>query len=165
MRKMEYREITKNDDAAIAAIIRSNLKARGLDIPGTAYFDDHLDHLSDYYLVDSDKRFYLIATENDEVIGGVGLAAFPHFPDCAELQKLYLTDRVKGRGLGYELMEKIEDKARELGYKRMYLETHTNLDIAIHLYEKCSYQSISQPDFVVHSTMNSFFTQELYGHE
>ena len=40
--------------------------------------------------------------------------------DCCELQKLYLDDSVKGRGLGYLLIEKVEQEARTLGYKRIY---------------------------------------------
>ena len=54
---MNYREICKADDAALADIIRSNLKANKLDVPGTAYFDDNLDHLSDFYLLMKMKDF------------------------------------------------------------------------------------------------------------
>ncbi|MBR6255858.1 MAG: GNAT family N-acetyltransferase [Lachnospiraceae bacterium] len=158
---MEYREIRKSDDAALAAIIRQNLKASALDIPGTAYFDSHLDHLSDYYLNDRLKRFYYIAVENEEVAGGVGLAEVEFFDDCAELQKLYLADCVKGHGYGYRLIELIEDKARELGYKKIYLETHTNLECAIHMYEKCGYKAVEKPDAVVHATMNRFYLKNL----
>ena len=43
------REITEADNAAVAALVRDNLEAVGLDIPGTAYFDEGLDHLSDFY--------------------------------------------------------------------------------------------------------------------
>lgn len=35
-----FREITEKDNPIIAKIIRDNLKAVGLDIPGTAYFDE-----------------------------------------------------------------------------------------------------------------------------
>ena len=48
------------------------------------------------------------------VIGGIGLAEFEYFEDCAELQKLYLNDKAKGKGLGYTLIRLIEDKAREV---------------------------------------------------
>ena len=43
------RRIRQEDDAALAAIIRKNLESCKLDIPGTAYFDPELDHLSRYY--------------------------------------------------------------------------------------------------------------------
>ena len=99
--------------------------------------------------------------ENDKLIGGIGLAEFEFFEDCCELQKLYLSDEVKGAGLSYKLISLIEDKAKELGYKRMYLETHDNLAAAIHVYEKCGYKEIEKPAGVVHATMNRFFIKEI----
>ena len=158
---MEYREMRKSDDPALAKIIRTNLKAHGLDLPGTVYFDANLDRLSEYYLGAPSKRFYLIAEENGAVAGGIGFAEFPCFENCAELQKLYLADRVKGRGIGYRLIRMIEDKARSCGYQRMYLETHSNLQAAIHIYEKSGYEEIKRPAGVVHATMDRFFIRSL----
>ena len=158
---MEFREIKKTDDAALAGIIRSNLKANKLDIAGTAYFDEHLDHLSGYYLGDCSKRYYCIAEDGGAVVGGIGLAEIDLFDNCAELQKLYLADGVKGHGFSYALINKIEEKARSLGYRQMYLETHSNLAVAIHLYKKCGYQEIARPAGVVHSTMDRFFLKQL----
>ncbi|MBR5421520.1 MAG: GNAT family N-acetyltransferase [Lachnospiraceae bacterium] len=156
-----YREIRRADDAKLAAIVRSNLEAHRLDLPGTVYFDPELDHLSDFYLADKEKRYYCIATEKDELIGGIGLAELSFMEDCAELQKLYLCDAAKGRGLGYSLIRHIEEKAKALGYRKMYLETHTNLAAAIHIYEKCGYRRIEKPSSVVHSTMDHFYLKEL----
>ena len=45
-----------------------------------------------------------------------------------------LNDSAKGFGLGYELIEFIEGKMRRAGYKQSYLETHDNLQAAIHIY-------------------------------
>ena len=159
---MKYSEITSRNDAALAKIIRDNLKAHGLDLPGTVYFDDNLDHLSDFYLDENHKRFYYVLLDDDDnVIGGIGLAEFEFFEDCAELQKLYLADDVKGSGIGYKLVELIENKAREYGYKRLYLETHTNLAAAIHIYEKCGFKVIEKPASAVHATMNTFYIKDL----
>lgn len=41
-----YRKIEAADDGRIAEIIRANLEKLGLAVPGTAYFDPELDHLS-----------------------------------------------------------------------------------------------------------------------
>lgn len=158
---MHYRAICKSDDAVLAEIVRKSLKENGLDLPGTVYFDANLDRLSDFYLGDAEKRYYFIAEENGKVVGGVGLAEFRFFDSCTELQKLYLTDQAKGRGLGYELMTMAEEKARQLGYKKAYLETHTNLKAAIHIYEKCGYKEIEKPAGVVHASMNKFYLKEL----
>ena len=159
---MRFNKITAGDNKELADIIRCNLKKHNLDIPGTVYYDENLNYLSFFYLEDAAKRFYYVLKDDkDNVIGGVGLAEFEFFENCAELQKLYLTDLAKGSGLGYQLISMIEDKARELGYERMYLETHTNLAAAIHIYEKCGYKEIDKPTGVVHATMNKFYIKEL----
>ena len=160
---MYYRDIRKEDDAALAALIRGALKKRGLDIPGTAYYDTQLDHLSSFYLAEPEKRAYIVlADDSGKAAGGAGLAECSLFAGCAELQKLYLAKTLQGHGLGYELIRLVEDRARELGYLRIYLETHTCLQAALHLYEKTGYRSVNRPEAVVHSSMDRFFIKELF---
>ena len=154
--------ITEDDDVAIAAIIRANLERYHLDIPGTAYFDPELDHLSRYYNGEPGERAYFILTDGSgQVIGGAGIADFPGFERCAEIQKLYVADGWKGRGYGRMLMKTIEEYAREAGFQRLYLETHSNLDVAMHMYEKYGFHLIGRPETVVHSTMDRFYMKEL----
>lgn len=156
---MEIRLLTAEHDAAVADLIRTNLKVHQLDIPGTVYYDEGLDHLSDFY--DQPGRVYYVLLQDGQVVGGIGLAEFDFFESCCELQKLYLSDAVKGRGLGYDLIDYIENGAREMGYRQMYLETHNNLQTAIHVYGKAGYHEIPRPESVVHNTMNRFFLKEL----
>lgn len=159
---MNYRNLEPKDDTAIAKIIRKNLEKVGLNIPGTAYFDKELDHLSAYYGCAPEKRAYFVALdENGSVSGGVGIAEFPLFDGCAELQKLYLSDGAKGKGFGRALAELALQQAGELGYRRVYLETHTCLGTAVHLYEKLGFRQIDRPSGVLHSAMNLFFLKEL----
>ena len=137
MELINVRPITDADDSLIAEIIRTNLKKFHLDIPGTVYFDPELDHLSRYYRSLPDKRGYFIATdEKGQVIGGVG-------------------------GIGRYLIQIAEDFAGKAGYKRLYLETHTNLETAIRLYKRNGFRQIDKPEAVVHSTMNQFYIKEL----
>ncbi|MBR3105080.1 MAG: GNAT family N-acetyltransferase [Lachnospiraceae bacterium] len=157
---LKYREMTEADNEAVAALVRDNLKQFGLDIPGTVYFDEGLDHLSDFYGRD-ERRYFVIEDANGTVIGGIGYARFELMADTAELQKLYLADSAKGSGIGYEMIGFIEDKMREAGYKQSYLETHDNLQAAIHIYEKCGYKEIERPKEVVHSAMDRFFVKAL----
>lgn len=162
MKSITIRPITSQDDKAIAEIVRENLKAYHLDIPGTAYFDPELDCLSAYYNAQPDRRRYFIAeSEDGMVIGGVGIAAFSGFEHCAELQKLYLADGAKGKGFGKLLMQTAEQYAKAAGYRLLYLETHTNLEAAIGLYEKLGFRRIERPSAVLHSTMNRFFLRQL----
>ena len=154
--------ITKDDDAVIAAIIRANLERYHLDIPGTAYFDLELDHLSRYYDSGSEARTYFILTEESgRVIGGAGMEKFSGFDRCAELQKLYVAEGWKDRGYGKLLMKTIEEYARAAGFRRLYLETHSNLEVAMRMYEKYGFHLIGRPESVVHSTMDRFYMKEL----
>ena len=157
---LKYREMTAADNDAVAKLIRNNLKKHDLDIPGTVYFDKGLDHLSDYYGVD-ERRYFVIENTQGKVIGGIGFAKLDFMEETAELQKLYLDDSVKGFGLGYELISLAEEKMKDAGYRYSYLETHENLQAAIHIYEKSGYTDIEKPKEVVHSAMNRFFKKRL----
>lgn len=159
---INYRKLLPCDNTTMAKLIRYNLKANGLDIPGTVYFDEIIWHLTDFYDEKPECRaYFVLIDENDRVVGGIGLAEFPDIEGCAELQKLYLADEVKGRGLGYFLIDLLEKEALKMGYDKIYLETHTNLQTAIHVYEKAGYLEIPRPEFVMHNTMNKFYIKEL----
>ncbi len=161
MGNVTIRPITAADDERMGTIARENLEAAGLDIPGTAYFDPQIMHLSAFYGMDPARRSYLVAVDAaGQVLGGAGLAEFEPLENTAELQKLYLADAAKGHGLGTRLVGLIESRARELGYKRLYLETHSNLKAAIHLYEKLGYRRI-EPASPNHATMDHFYIKEL----
>ena len=157
---MEFIPIQPYHDAAMAAIVRAALKAHGLDIPGTAYFDASLDHLSAFY--DRPGRAYYVLLDDENVIGGVGVAEFDGLPGGCELQKLYLVPAFRGRGLGSDMIRFIEDRARELGYRQIYLETHTALSAALRAYERAGYRPIPRPASVIHTTMDRFYRKELY---
>ncbi len=154
---VEFKPLTPQYDFALAKLIRTSLETHRLDILGTVYFDKGLDCLSQFY--SSEGRSYYVLLQNGAFIGGIGLAEFDG--DCCELQKLYLTDAARGQGLGLYMIAYIEDRAREMGYKRMYLETHSNLQAAIHIYEKAGYTEIARPKSVVHSTMDRFYIKKL----
>lgn len=160
---VKIRKITEKDAPVIAEIIRTNLRAYHLDIPGTAYFDPELDCLSAYYQEKPEKRAYFIAEdERGQVVGGVGVAELTEIEACGEIQKLYLTDVAKGKGIGKKLLLYAEEQAGKMGYKRLYLETHTNLQEAIRLYERMGFLKMERPDFVFHSTMDCFYKKELF---
>lgn len=158
---MEIREITAAEDKRLAEIIRYNFIKHKLDIPGTVFFDPELDHLSEYYLAKPNARKYFVLWDEDEIRGGIGFAEFEGFENCAELQKLYLTDEVKGKGYGKLLLSHAEKAAKECGYEKAYIETHSNLEVAIQMYHRYGYTLIDRPDNVSHGAMDNFFLKNL----
>ena len=156
-----YRQIESKDNKVIANIIRKNLEKYHLDIPGTAYYDPQLDSLSDYYYDSKDRIYFVALNELNQVVGGIGINRFEGIPDCAEIQKLYLDDSIKGQGYGKSLMTIATNWAKEAGYKQLYLETHHNLKEAIGLNEKYYFNLISKPKSVVHGTMDRFYLKQI----
>lgn len=158
---MEIKEISPAADKGLAAIIRWNFEKHSLNIPGTAYFDPELDCLSRFFLAKPDKRAYFVLWDQDTVCGGIGIAQFEAFDSCAEIQKFYLSDSVKGRGYGKQLLLLAEKKAREMGYRKAYIETHTNFTLALEMYGRYGYRLIEKPGSVSHGTMNRFLIKDL----
>jgi putative acetyltransferase len=138
------RKILPQDNVAMALILRESLKEFGLDIPGTAYFDESTDHL--YETFQQEKSSYFIALEGDEVIGGVGIYPSNGLPaDTVELVKMYLAPKARGKGLGKQLMKKCIALAEELGYRKIYLETMPELAAAVSAYEKLGFSLLDGP--------------------
>lgn len=157
----KIRKMAKKDNLSVANLIRYNLKKHGLDIPGTVYFDKGIDNLYGFYSGSAKRGYYVLTDEDDNVVGGIGFDEFASFDKCAELQKLYLADSVKGLGYGRKLIAFIEQKMLRLGFEFSYLETHTNLKRAIYVYEKSGYKQIERPKEVMHGAMNVFLLKEL----
>lgn len=160
---MKFRPITPADNQTMKHILQTDLKAAGLDIPGTAYFDSNLDTLSQFYDASDKRAYYVVVDDNDQVIGGAGCAEFDADKGIAELQKLYLSEAARGHRLSYKLISLVEDFAKKVGYKQLYLETHHNLTTAIHVYNKAGFTRLDGPiEPSLHSgSMDGFFIKTL----
>ncbi len=60
----------------------------------------------------------------------------------AEMKRMYVVPELRGTGLGHLLVEALEDRARELGVRRLVLETGTRQTAAIALYRSMGYRPI-----------------------
>ena len=138
MQQQIIRTIEPGDNKALATIIRNSLEEFKANKPGTVYFDDTTDHLSDVFT--HKGSIYFVAELDGEIIGGGGVFPTANLPEgTCELVKLYLSSKARGKGIGKLLMEKCIAAARELGYKKIYLETMPELTIAIPMYKKSGF--------------------------
>lgn len=126
---MHIREIQIKDNAKIEKIIKQSLESFQLDIPGTAYFDPQLANLAEFYQSENKANYWVLVNEDDEVLGGIGIAPFNEEKRICELQKLYISPKVQGMGLSKKLMETALSFAKE-HYTHCYLETSTKLKVA-----------------------------------
>ena len=139
------REILPEDNEAMALIIRNSLTEFGLNIPGTAYFDESTDRLYEAFRVE--KSCYYVALDSDgKLIGGVGIYPTDGLPeDTVELVKMYLVPEQRGKGLGKLLMKKCITLAEELGYNNIYLESMPQLKDAVSAYQKLGFKLLDGP--------------------
>ena len=138
MENFILRPIQPADNIVLAKTIRNSLEEFNANKPGTVYFDDTTDNLSAVFTVD--KSIYFVAEENGAILGGGGIYPTANLPEgTCELVKLYLAPAARGKGIGKLLMEQCFAAAKDLGYKKIYLETMPELNIAVPMYEKMGF--------------------------
>ncbi|MBK4347168.1 GNAT family N-acetyltransferase [Lacisediminihabitans changchengi] len=88
----------------------------------------------------------VLAIDGDTAIGQAGLR--PHAADASgvpslEVKKVFIGPEHRGRGASRVLMTALEDAARDLGIRRLVLQTGPLQPAAIALYEKIGYVAIA----------------------
>lgn len=137
------RKIQQADNTIIAKIIRDTLAEFKANKPGTVYFDETTDHLFEVFK--KENSVYFIAEYDGEIVGGGGIYPTQNLAEgTCELVKFYLVKKARGKGIGKMLMQKCISTAKDMGYKKMYLETMPELTIAIPMYEKLGFTYLSQ---------------------
>lgn len=90
---------------------------------------------------------FFIAWLDDAPVGCAALRPFPYPnapPDgqTAELKRMFVRPAARGNGIASALLDRVEQRARALGYRRLWLETGTAQPEAIQFYERRGYQPI-----------------------
>jgi putative acetyltransferase len=143
MESITIREIQKQDNVEIAAIVRNVLMEMGAPKVGTAYADPNLDSLFEVYAVP--KAIYFVVENNGKIIGGAGIKQLDNSDEnICELQKMYFLPEARGLGLGKKLMDFCLEKATEFGFESCYIETMTYMEAALKLYRKSGFEYLEQ---------------------
>ena len=93
---------------------------------------------------------FLVVRLRGEPVGCGGLKLRPRKP--AELRRMWVSDGVRGLGIGRRLLNELEARARASGARAVRLETNRSLTEAISLYRASGYREIPA------------FNDELYAH-
>lgn len=136
--------LTSQDNAAIATIIRDTLMEFGAARPGTVYYDESTDRLSEVFA--KAGSCYYIAESDGVILGGAGIYPTDGLDShTCELVKMYLLPQARRQGLGKTLIEHCMEFALSHSYTKIYLETMPELSRAISLYEKMGFTPLGAP--------------------
>lgn len=103
---------------------------------------DYLDHPQEYII---DKGgFIFVAIYKGKPVGVCALCKMDDPLYDYELAKLAVSPKAQGKGIGLLLCETAIGKAKELGAKRLFLESNTLLKTAIHIYRKLGFKELSE---------------------
>jgi putative acetyltransferase len=117
-------------------IIFSVLDEYGLGV-FTHHSDDSLNEIEKSF---ADGFFGLIQNEKNEIVGTFGLYKLSK-TNC-EIRKMYLLPKARGKGLGKWMVSFLIEKAKELGYQKIELDTASVLLEAIELYKRMGFKEV-----------------------
>jgi putative acetyltransferase len=128
--------------------LRRNQKTRLCSLAGVPTSADpdgtdaDLNDIENSYLR-SGGCFDVLADANGAIIGSVGL--YPIDSVTCELRKMYLSQQVRGQGQGKRLLEHALARAKDIGFRRVVLETASMLEEAIALYRRYGFRPYQEP--------------------
>lgn len=94
------------------------------------------------YIVDN-GGFIVVALYNDEPVGVCAGLKMNDPEYDYELAKMAVSPKVQGKNIGWLLGQAVISKAKQLGAKKLYLESNTILKPAISLYQKMGFKKVA----------------------
>ena len=161
MSELLIRPIQPGDDAVMARIIRIVMPEFGAVGSGFAIADPEVDWMSRAYA--EPRCAYFVVERDGDVLGGGGVAPLVGGDaDLCELRKMYFLSAARGMGAGSAMMTRCLQAARDIGFKRCYLETLSGMDAAMRLYERAGFHRISgSMGATGHGGCNTFYLMDL----
>jgi putative acetyltransferase len=157
----EVRRVDKNDNPAVANIIRTVMPEFGASGAGFAIHDSEVDNIFEAY--SRPRTAYFVCESDGRIVGGGGVAPLEGGdPNICELKKMYFLPDVRGKGMGQKVLTSCLNAAKEIGFQLCYLETFNTMRDAMKLYEKNGFNKIKGPmGNTGHFACDTFYTLKL----
>lgn len=161
MENLTVRMVLEKDNDHLASMIKKVFEEHDAPKEGTVYSDPTTNDL--FQLFREDRSVLWVAEDGGQILGCCGVYPTPGLDDdCAELVKFYLESKARGKGLGKSLMMKCFESAKEMGYRRLYLESLPQFSKAVSMYENLGFERLDKPmGSSGHTTCNIWMIKEL----
>ena len=138
------REIRPEDNAQIESVIKGCFPEFKIPLEGTAYVDPETRMMYDSY--QGEREVYFVVASGSDILGGGGIKPLEGVDgNICELQKMYFSPKVRGKGFGKKMFETCLKAAENFGYETCYLESASQLKAAIHIYEQFGFKHRTEP--------------------
>lgn len=134
---LHIRRYETADHEAVLGLHEVAMRGAGIHLGEGAWYDD-LHEIEESYLRDGGE--FLVGTLNREIVamGAVKKTG----PGRAEIKYMRVASHLQGRGFGQAMLIALEERAAELGYKTLHLDTAVKQDAARSLYEGSGYREV-----------------------
>ncbi len=158
---MKIRKVQQSDNKFLAYLIKEVFEEHDAPREGTVFSDPTTNNL--YELFNNKESVLWVVEEDNQVLGCCGVYPTLGLPKgCAELVKFYLMPKARGRKIGTKLMEQNIQSAIELGYSQLYIESLSQFDRAVMMYDKFGFKNLEKPlGDTVHTSCNIWMIREL----
>ena len=110
--------------------------------PAWEGFDEELATLPGVYAPPAGRL--LLAMQDGQPAGCVGLKG--HDAITSELKRLYVRPTFRGQNIGQQLVKMLIEEARQSGYQRIVLDSHSSMKNAHAIYQEVGFRLTSAPD-------------------
>jgi putative acetyltransferase len=134
---VEIRDAEPDELAGVRALIEEYVRSLGVDL-GFQEIETELGDLASAYAAPGGG--ILVGIAGEELAGCVALR--PLEPGACEMKRLYVRPVFRRTGLGKRLAVAAIEKARDLGYDRMRIDTLPQMQAARRLYAELGFRAI-----------------------
>jgi DNA-binding MarR family transcriptional regulator/predicted N-acetyltransferase YhbS len=151
---VRLRTVAPNDLAAVEAVSRYFAE---LDRRFPSGFDPGDATASDTAAMSPPSGVFVVATSDGEPVACGGVQAIGRA--TGEIKRMWVHPDWRGAGLGARMLAHLEEQARELGHRRVNLDTNGSLVEAIAMYAKAGYEPVER--YNDNPYAEAWFTKEL----
>ena len=141
--KIKIRSIEKRDNEELSLVFREVLIEYNVPRTGTAFADPELDTMFEAY--QKPRSRYFVIEGDEKILGGAGISPLANESEAiCELQKMYFSPVVRGKGWGSKMMSICMDFAKSQNFLKCYIETMDNMKTAQKMYVKKGFHYIDK---------------------
>lgn len=143
---VQVRTIEPGDSVALQELITSVVIEMGALDSEYLGESNELTDLHQLYIKPRSRYYVVVDSDTQEILGGGGIAPLIGVDNdgLGEIQKMYFSSKLRGKGMGTQLLNQLMQDAKAFGFTSLYLETKPELLSAIKLYERSGFQRIPE---------------------